>query len=87
MRRISSITATAGLVLVAVPALLAGCASTKMVFEKPGVTQADKERDQGVCLRQSIDSSDRDAILLPYCVDREAFTKCMEARGYTAQPK
>ena len=87
MRRVRSITVTAALVVVAVPAFLAGCASTEVVFGKAGVTQADKERDQGACLRQAIGTNERDAILLPYCVDREAFTKCMEARGYAAQPK
>ena len=87
MKRIRSIPVRAALAPVVVPALLAGCVSTKMVFEKPGVTQADKERDQGICLRQSIDSSEPDSIMLPYCVDREAYTKCMEARGYTARPK
>ena len=87
MRCMRSITMAMPLVLVAMLALLAGCAVKKIAFEKPGVAQADRQRDEGACLREAIGTDEGDGILLPYQIDRDAFTKCMEARGYTAQPK
>ncbi len=65
---------------------LVGCASTRLTFDKAGVAQADLERDQNACLRASI-VTDNGTILAPYCLDRDVFVRCMEARGYTVSSK
>jgi hypothetical protein len=67
--------------------LLAGCATGRIAWDKPGVTQAERERDENACLRAAIGSDGRGALLVPYCIDREVYTQCMEARGYTVQPR
>jgi hypothetical protein len=68
--------------------LLAGCAtSSRVVFHKPGVSGAERERDENTCLRSSIGLDDQQRILTPFEIDRVAFRSCMEARGYVATPK
>ncbi len=62
--------------------VVVGCTSTRLTFDKAGVAQADLERDQNTCLRASI-ATDNGTILAPYCLDRDVFVRCMEARGYT----
>lgn len=65
--------------------LLVGCAtSPKVIFTKPGVSAADRERDENACLRSSIGLDDQSRIMVPFDVDRNAFQSCMAARGYTA---
>jgi uncharacterized lipoprotein YajG len=65
--------------------LLAGCAtSPKVIFTKPGVSAADRERDENACLRSSVGLDDQSRIMVPFDVDRNAFQSCMAARGYTA---
>lgn len=61
---------------------LAGCASTRLTFDKAGVAPADLEGDQNACLRAAI-VTESGTILAPYCLDRDVFVRCMEARGYT----
>jgi len=74
-------------VLLASLALLAGCASSATVaFSKAGVTPADRERDENTCLRESIGHKDGVAILLPFDVDRDAYQRGMQAKGYTVAP-
>lgn len=69
--------------------LLAGCATTssRVVFHKPGVSAAERERDENTCLRSSVGLDDQQRILTPFEIDRAAFRSCMEARGYVATPK
>jgi hypothetical protein len=67
--------------------LLAGCATGRIAWDKPGVTQAERERDENTCLRAAIGTDGRGDLLVPYCIDREVYTQCMEARGYTVQPR
>ncbi len=74
------------LLLLILLASLSGCASTRLTFDKAGVAQADLERDQDTCLRASI-VTDSGTILAPYCLDRDVFVRCMEARGYTVGSK
>ena len=68
-------------------ALMVGCATTadpgQMVFTKAGASAADRQND---CLRSSVGADDQTRILVPFQVDRAAYGKCMEARGYTATP-
>jgi hypothetical protein len=71
-------------------ALVAGCANTSdpgmMVFTKAGMSPADRQKDENECLRTSVGTDDQTRILVPFQVDRVAYQKCMEARGYTAAP-
>jgi hypothetical protein len=68
--------------------LLVGCASSpKVVFSKPGVSAADRERDENACLRSSIGLDDQSRIMVPFDVDRSAFQSCMVGKGYTATPR
>ena len=77
-------TATAvPIVLLTAMTLVAGCATRRIAWEKPGVTQADRERDENSCLRTAIGSDG--AILAPYCIDRDVYIRCMEGRGYTVR--
>ena len=66
--------------------LLAGCATGRITWDKSGVTQAERERDENACLRAAIDSNGG-GLLLPYCIDREVYTQCMEKRGYTVRSR
>jgi uncharacterized lipoprotein YajG len=74
------------LMLVAAAMFLAGCATGRIAWEKAGVAQADRERDENACLRTAITADSGGAQLLaPYCIDREVYTRCMESRGYTVR--
>jgi hypothetical protein len=76
-----------GLLIAATASLLTGCATGRIVWDKPGVTQAERERDENTCLRAAIGTDSRGQLLVAYCLDRDIYTRCMEGRGYTAQPK
>jgi len=71
-------------------ALVAGCATTsdpgQMVFTKAGASAADQQKDENECLHSSVGVNDQTRILVPFQIDRAAYSKCMEARGYTATP-
>jgi hypothetical protein len=74
------------LMLVAVAMFLAGCATGRIAWEKTGVAQAERERDENACLRSAITAdSGGGQLLAPYCIDREVYTRCMESRGYTVR--
>lgn len=73
--------------LIAAAALLAGCATTsRIAWDKAGATAADRERDENACLRAAV-GLDRGSLLVPYCIDRDVYTRCMETRGYTVRSK
>ncbi len=72
--------------------LLGGCAtstgsSERWAFEKPGVSEAQKKRDQSECFAQSVDPETNKPGLMR--MDRGAYRACMEARGYAlrAEPR
>ncbi len=72
--------------LLAAAPFLAGCASGRIAWEKSGVTQAERERDENACLRAAITAnSGGGQLLAPYCIDRDVYTRCMEGKGYTVQ--
>ncbi len=74
------------LMLVAAAISLAGCATGRIAWEKAGVAQAERERDENACLRSAITAdSGGGQLLAPYCIDREVYTRCMESRGYTVR--
>jgi len=84
MRHVRS-TATS-LMLVAAAMLLAGCATGRIAWDKAGVAQAERERDENACIRTAITAdSGGGQLLAPYCIDREIYTRCMESRGYTVR--
>jgi hypothetical protein len=73
--------------LLGVAALLGGCATGRIAWDKPGVSQTERERDENTCLRTAIGTDGGGQLLVPYCIDREVYTRCMETRGYTVRPK
>jgi len=64
---------------------VAGGVSAPVSYDKPGVTQAERQRDQNERLRAAISTDERARILTVYQIDREAYPRCLEARGYTAR--
>ncbi len=82
MRR-HAFAATAALIAFIAPVvLLAGCASKRLAFDKPGITAEEQKRDEAACLRVSADDAGRAQILAAYRIDREAYARCMTALGY-----
>jgi hypothetical protein len=67
--------------------VLAGCATGRLDWDKPGVTHAEQERDENSCLRAAIGTDRSGQLLAPYCIDRDAYTRCMEGRGYTVRSR
>jgi hypothetical protein len=82
---------TRSLVLALVPCLwlFTGCVqSERRVYIKPDVTEAQRKQDQEDCVRSSIEASEAERRLFAVVpINREAFNKCMEARGYSALPR
>jgi hypothetical protein len=68
--------------------LLAGCVeSERRVYSKPGMTEAQQKQDQEDCVRSAIEVGEAERRLLSAVpINREAFNRCMEARGYTGRP-
>jgi hypothetical protein len=62
--------------------LLTGCASHQALYEKPGVNEADRKRDQSACVRVAL-TSGQPAQIGPATIDRDVFAQCMETKGYT----
>jgi hypothetical protein len=64
--------------------LCAGCAATepKLMFEKTGSTEAQAKKDQAACVRASVTGEDQ-VVANILTLDREAYRRCMEGRGYT----
>jgi hypothetical protein len=65
-------------------ALIGGCVSPrgKTVYEKPGVTDAQKQTDEGQCTKAAVDAAEGPRGSAFLAVDREAVDRCMQARGY-----
>ncbi|HSL52473.1 MAG TPA: hypothetical protein VK878_25675 [Candidatus Deferrimicrobiaceae bacterium] len=72
------------IVLLAATTLVAGCATKRIVWEKAAVAQVERERDENACLRAAM-GGDGGQLLVPYCIDRDVYTRCMEGRGYTVR--
>ena len=85
--RVRTLMPVAGLGLFLSLGLLAGCVTReRLVFDKPGVTPADRRRDEDQCLRNAV-SQDTDGRLLALVViDRDAYARCMQTHGYTMRP-
>jgi hypothetical protein len=66
--------------------LLAACAtptSTASRYVKPGTEAATRQHDEIACLRVASQVNDEGYLLLPFQIDRAAFHRCMQERGYT----
>jgi len=67
--------------------LLSGCAprmTTELwIFQKPGVTDAQRKQDRGNCLSQSIDPTGQVRMGEFIHLDREMYKTCIQQRGYT----
>ena len=71
------------LVLCSVAALLPACAgSQEWIYAKPRVTPAQLDHDKAQC-RKAAPSRSMLRTLQEEKVEREAFNRCMEMRGYT----
>jgi hypothetical protein len=73
------------LATVAAVGLLAGCATDRWIYTKPGVTPAALDHDLGACRREA-HRPYTFAITRARRVDRQALNLCMERKGYTARP-
>ena len=65
------------------------CASSappRILYDKPGVSDADRKRDEAQCTSASVGTSRPDVSLGVIRIDRDAFDACMKARGYTTRP-
>ncbi len=84
MRARVGLTRVVAVALVSSTVLLGGCPPGKSARdEPPGVAQSDRKHAEGECARAAPTNSDSGQSLMPYVVDRDVYTKCMEARGYT----
>ncbi len=73
--------------LLVVLGLVSGCTTRPAGgYQRPGVAEAERERDENACLRTSVASDDRGYVLLPFDIDHDVYHRCMQARGYVARP-
>ena len=72
------------LAAVMVATLVGGCASTrgKTVYDKPGVTDAQRRADEAECTKAALDVAGGPRGSAFLAVDRDAVDRCMQARGY-----
>lgn len=80
-------TAVSAMVALLGAAVLAGCTTGRIAWEKPGASQPERERDENACLRAAIGTHSGGELLAPYCIDRDVYVRCMETRGYTVRSK
>jgi hypothetical protein len=65
--------------------LAAGCGMTHYwIYDKQGMTAESLDRDRGAC-RTASPPGGLTKLLGSDDVDRDAFTRCMQQRGYTAR--
>lgn len=68
--------------VIGVVLLAGGCASGEWVYNKPNTTAVQVDRDLATCRKESTRNT---AIVITPSqrVDRDAFNRCMERKGYT----
>jgi hypothetical protein len=71
-----------GLLLV----LSVGCATTepRVIYEKAGTPEAQVKKDHAACVRASV-TGEETIVSNILKLDREAYKRCMEGRGYTVR--
>jgi hypothetical protein len=75
---------TRTVVSLALLTLVVGCATQgRWVFEKAGVSEADAKKDRSQCFAAAVADNTNDNYGPVGKMDREAYKKCMERRGYT----
>jgi len=70
--------------LLCAASVFAGCATREWIYEKPGVVPAKLDHDMAICRKHAADPQ----VVAPpgsERVDRAAFNRCMERKGYTAR--
>ena len=73
----------AAIALCSVMTLLLACAgSQEWIYEKPRLTPAQLDHDKAIC-RKAAPSRSMLRTLQEEKVERDAFNRCMEMRGYT----
>lgn len=73
-------------VLVVSVVVLCACAlqAPRTVYEKTGVTDADRKQDQAKCTTSSVGSARAEAATIGAVrFDRDVYNICMKAKGYT----
>jgi hypothetical protein len=60
--------------------LLAACSPGMGIYDKPGLTYTEWKRDDSECRR---DAGENEGA----AIDREAYTRCLRARGYKVRSK
>lgn len=60
-----------------------GCATARVAYDKPGSSEADRKRDVADCTHASIGHEPGRHVVVPVVIDRAAFEKCLEGRGYS----
>jgi hypothetical protein len=69
-------------------ATLAGCAVQRpvnVVYDKPGATAADVQRDQALCAGRSSAQQSRSKLFAAVTPDRDEYVRCMEGLGYRTE--
>ena len=72
------------LAAVMMAALMGGCVSTrgKTLYEKSGVTDAQRQADEADCTKAALDVAGGPRGSAFLAVDRDVVDRCMQARGY-----
>lgn len=65
-------------------AAAAGCARDHWVYEKSRTTAVRMEEDMSICRKEATARS-KIAVFPGERIDRDAFNRCMEHRGYTVR--
>jgi len=77
---------TRAALLLAALTLVAACATTtRPVYVKAGVSEADRKKDNAECLKVAVSANLDTRTFGAYSFDREQYDTCMRGRGYTAQ--
>ena len=69
-------------VLITLAALVAGCATPRVAYTKPGATDVERKRDETECFQGAIGHNASEHVPGTLTVDRELFRNCLERRGY-----
>jgi hypothetical protein len=84
MRARTKLEHVAGLVLLSSMVWLSGRATEKVAGDEGrAALEADRKQAASECVRAALSVSDSGEVLMPYVVDRDVYTRCVEARGYT----
>lgn len=67
--------------------VFAGCTTGPTAFSKPGVAERQQKADEAACTKTAIGTTQdpRPSPMPP--VDREAFERCMQGKGYVPARK